>query len=96
MIPIFNYQNINYRIFIIEQSKNKRFNKGKINNIGFLEALKENKNYERFLFNDVDNYPLDKNLINYNTKVNNVNHFFGNKKWLGGFFMINKNIFQKF
>lgn len=95
MIPIFNYQNINYRIFIIEQSKNKRFNKGKINNIGFLEALKENKKYERFLFNDVDNYPLDKNLINYNTKVNKVNHFFGNKKWLGGFFMINKSIFQK-
>ena len=95
MIPIFNYQNINYRIFIIEQSKNKRFNKGKINNIGFLEALKENKNYNRILFNDVDNYPLDKNLINYNTKVDKVNHFFGNKKWLGGFFMINKSIFQK-
>jgi len=95
IIPIFNYQNINYRIFIIEQSKNKRFNKGKINNIGFLEALKENKNYNRILFNDVDNYPLDKNLINYNTKVDKVNHFFGNKKWLGGFFIINKNIFQK-
>ena len=44
MVPIFNYQNIAYRIFVIEQSKNKRFNKGKINNIGFLEALKENKN----------------------------------------------------
>tara|TARA_Y200000002_G_scaffold369155_1_gene362978 strand:- start:11 stop:772 length:762 start_codon:yes stop_codon:yes gene_type:complete len=95
MIPIFNYQNIDYRIFVIEQSKNKRFNKGKINNIGFLEALKENKNHTRFLFNDVDNYPIKKNVINYNTKINGVNHFFGNPRWLGGFFMISKNTFQK-
>ena len=95
MIPIFNYQNIDYKIFVIEQSKNNRFNKGKINNIGFLEALKENKNNTRFLFNDVDNYPLKRDLIDYNTKIKGVHHFFGSPKWLGGFFMTDKNTFQK-
>ena len=29
MIPIFEYQNIDYKIFIVEQNKGKRFNKAK-------------------------------------------------------------------
>ena len=48
MLPILEYQNINYNIYIIEQNQGKRFNKGKINNIGFIEALKDNSNYKRF------------------------------------------------
>lgn len=95
MIPIFEHQNINYKIFVIEQSPNKKFNKGKINNIGFLEALKQNPTADRFLFNDVDNFPLDKDTINYNTYIKGFHHFFGNPKWLGGFFMTDAKNFKK-
>ena len=95
MIPIFNYQNIDYKIFIIEQSEKKKFNKGKINNIGFIEAIKDNENYKRFLFNDIDNYPLKINIIDYNTNIKGIHHLFGNPKWLGGFFMTDKKTFEK-
>jgi hypothetical protein len=95
MIPIFNYQNIDYKIFIIEQSERKKFNKGKINNIGFIEAIKDNENYNRFLFNDIDNYPLKRKIINYNTNIKGIHHLFGNPKWLGGFFMTDKKTFEK-
>ena len=37
MREIFKNQNIDYKIFIVEQSKKKKFNKGKINNIGFIK-----------------------------------------------------------
>ena len=93
MIPILNYQNIDYKIFIIEQSEKKKFNKGKINNIGFIEAIKDNENYNRFLFNDIDNYPLKRNIIDYNTNIKGVHHFFGYEFCLGGFFLINKKNF---
>jgi predicted glycosyltransferase involved in capsule biosynthesis len=95
IIPIFKHQNIDYRIYIVEQSKNKPFNKAKINNIGFLESVKENKDVERYLFNDVDNYPKDKDIIPYKTSLNSVHHFYGDKRWLGGFYTISKTIYEK-
>ena len=85
MIPIFKDQNINYKIYIVEQSANKAFNKAKINNVGFLESIKDGNNVERYLFNDVDNYPIDKNMIQYKTNLNEIHHFFGLDHCLGGF-----------
>lgn len=95
MIPIFKDQNIDYKIYIVEQSANKDFNKAKINNVGFLESIKDGNNIERYLFNDVDNYPIDKNTIQYKTNLNEIHHFFGNEKWLGGFYTISKTNFKK-
>ena len=95
MIPIFKDQNIDYKIYIVEQSAKKDFNKAKINNVGFLESIKDGNNVERYLFNDVDNYPIDKNTIQYKTNLNEIHHFFGNEKWLGGFYTISKTIFKK-
>lgn len=95
MIPIFKYQKIDYKIYIVEQVSGKLFNKAKINNIGFLESVKENKDVERYLFNDVDNYPKDKDIIPYKTSLNSVHHFYGDKRWLGGFYTISKTIYEK-
>ena len=39
MKPIFKKQNISYKIFIIEQSNKKKFNKGKLNNIAKEHAV---------------------------------------------------------
>ena len=95
IIPIFKYQDIDYKIYIIEQIKGKKFNKAKINNVGFLESTKDYPDYNRILFNDVDNYPLYKKGINYKTKVKGFHHFFGDPRWLGGFFMTNQTYFKK-
>lgn len=95
MIPIFKDQNIDYKIYIVEQSANKDFNKAKINNIGFLESIKDGNNIERYLFNDVDNYPIDKNTIQYKTNLNKIHHFFGLDHCLGGFYTISKSNFKK-
>lgn len=95
IISIFNYQNINYKIVIIEQSKKKDFNKGKLNNIGFIEGIKNFPNYNNLLFNDVDNYPKYNKTINFKINVKGFHHLFGNDKWLGGFYITNKYFFKK-
>ncbi|XP_075166518.1 beta1,4-N-acetylgalactosaminyltransferase A [Haematobia irritans] len=57
-------QRIAYRIFIIEQTNGKPFNRAALMNIGFLEAMKLYK-WDCFIFHDVDLLPLDnRNLYN--------------------------------
>ena len=95
MIPIFKYQNLNYKIFIIEQTTGKKFNKGKINNVGFIEANKVFPNSQRFLFNDIDNFPIKKDIIDYGVNLEGIHHLFGNPRWLGGFYLVRSKDFKK-
>lgn len=95
MIPIFKYQKIDYKIYIVEQVSGKLFNKAKISNVGFLESSKENKDIERYLFNDVDNYPLKKQTVKYKTDLRYIHHLYGHLHCLGGFFTISKKNFKK-
>ena len=50
-------KNIDYEIFIIEQSDNKPFNRGKLLNAGYKYALDKGCDY--FVFHDVDMLPED-------------------------------------
>lgn len=59
MHPFLMNQNISYRIFVVEQTNKKPFNRAALMNIGFLEALKFFK-WDCFIFHDVDLLPLDK------------------------------------
>ena len=95
VLPILKKQNIDYKIIIVEQSPEKLFNKGKINNIGFKEGTQIFNNIDYIYFNDIDNFPLNSNIINFNKNIKNVEHFFGYKHCLGGIFAVNKNIFNK-
>ena len=53
---------ISYRIFLIEQTFSKPFNRGALMNIGFVEALKFHL-FHCFIFHDVDLLPLaEKNI----------------------------------
>lgn len=92
---ILKYQKIEYKIYIIEQSFNKKlFNKGKIINAAFKESLKDNFS-NIYVIHDVDNIPLTNDIINYYYDKNNVNHYYGHPGWIGGFFSITKNHFIK-
>lgn len=57
-------QQIDYGIFIVEQSAEGNFNRAKLMNVGFTEALKTNE-WDCFVFHDIDLLPLDdRNLYN--------------------------------
>ncbi|XP_033761962.1 beta-1,4-galactosyltransferase 3-like [Pecten maximus] len=60
--PLLWKQNIDYQVFLVEQAGNDRFNRGKLMNVGFYEAMKIG-NFDCFVFHDVDLLPEnDKNL----------------------------------
>nr|XP_033799336.1 beta-1,4-galactosyltransferase 4 isoform X4 [Geotrypetes seraphini] len=54
--PFLQRQQLDYAIYIIHQAGNGRFNRGKLLNVGYLEALKEEK-WDCFIFHDVDLLP---------------------------------------
>ena len=90
---ILKFQKLDYRIYIIEQSSNNLFNKGKLVNIGFIESQKDNfSNY--YIMNDVDTYPKTNDLINY-TPYNGIKHLYGHYHCLGGIFKFDKDSFYK-
>lgn len=69
MHPYFTNQKINYAVYLIEPVGNITFNRGLIMNIGFLEAIKDEKNigdnfkWNCFIFHDVDMIPEDIRVI---------------------------------
>ena len=64
--PFLKRQKLHYRIFLVEQDDQNGFNRGKLMNIGFREALRIFP-YKCFVFHDVDLLPED-DRINYGCK----------------------------
>lgn len=60
-----NKGDIDYTIIVVDQSDKKKFNRGKLLNIGFLEAKKRGCDY--VIFHDVDMLPWDADY-NYSSK----------------------------
>lgn len=56
--PFLQTQQLQYAVFVVEQSSRHAFNRGKLFNIGFTEALKQDS-YCCFVFHDVDLLPED-------------------------------------
>ena len=54
----------NYKIIVVEQSKDYKFNIGKLKNIGFEILNKLNIKFDNYVFADIDTIP-DSNLIDY-------------------------------
>lgn len=57
--PILMRQQIDYGIFVIEEVPDVKFNRAKLMNIGFQEALKVDPGFQCFIFHDVDLLPED-------------------------------------
>lgn len=58
MHPFLKRQQLDYRIFIIEQDGDGPFNRAMLMNVGFVEALKIDS-YDCFIFHDIDLLPED-------------------------------------
>uniref|UniRef100_A0A8C9SUB9 Beta-1,4-galactosyltransferase n=1 Tax=Scleropages formosus TaxID=113540 RepID=A0A8C9SUB9_SCLFO len=56
--PILQRQQLDYGVYVINQDGEFRFNRAKLLNIGYVEALKD-YDYECFIFSDVDLIPMD-------------------------------------
>jgi len=96
----------NFHLYIIEQSIEGAFNIGKLKNIGFEIACKNDK-YDHFIFSDVDMIP-DYDLLKYyqkkfdipvtlaatGTRYSTKNKTSG-KPFIGGALSITKKIFEK-
>ncbi|XP_076459956.1 beta-1,4-galactosyltransferase 4-like isoform X2 [Babylonia areolata] len=62
ILPMMQRQQLSFHVFVVEQAGNKQFNRGKLMNIGYMEALKFDK-FDCFVFQDADLLPeTDKNL----------------------------------
>lgn len=56
--PILQRQQLDYKVYVINQHGEGTFNRAKLLNVGYMEALKE-YDYDCFVFSDVDLVPLD-------------------------------------
>ncbi|XP_005097538.1 beta-1,4-galactosyltransferase 1 [Aplysia californica] len=56
--PMLQTQKIDYRIFLIEQAGTDKFNRGKLMNVGYLEAFHQG-DFDCLVFQDVDLLPED-------------------------------------
>jgi hypothetical protein len=81
------YEPDSYQYLFVHQCDTKTFNRGAMKNIGFIVASRLYPNdYKNitFVFNDVDNMPVSKGILSYETTPGNVKHFYGYTFTLGG------------
>ena len=92
---IFKKQNIEAKYYIVEQEEGAKFNEGKISNAAFIESLNDNFS-DYYLFNDVDVWLEDTNIIKYNVNTDDIiRHPYGQKHCLGCFFLTTKKTFRE-
>lgn len=88
-----------YRIIFVHQADNRSFNRGATKNIGFMHVKHMYPNDYRsitLVFNDVDTFPSEKNVIpSYETKPNVIKHFYGFTYALGGIISVRGEDFEK-
>jgi len=102
MHPIFQRQQIDYRIFVIEQTPKEKFNRGLLMNIGFVEANKID-NFDCFVFHDVDLVPEDDRNIyecpsngpkHMSVAVNKWKYRLQYLKYIGGVTTLSRKLYQ--
>ncbi|XP_058646280.1 beta-1,4-galactosyltransferase 1 isoform X3 [Onychostoma macrolepis] len=100
--PILQRQQLDYGIYVIQQDGEGTFNRAKLLNVGYVEALKE-YDYDCFVFSDVDIIPMDdRNTYKCSSQPRHLSvsmDKFGfrlpYKQYFGGVSAMSKEQFQK-
>ncbi|KAK5620673.1 Beta-1,4-galactosyltransferase 1 [Crenichthys baileyi] len=100
--PILIRQELDYCVYVINQEGDGVFNRAKLMNIGFVEALKED-DYECFVFADVDLVPIDdRNLYrcsdhprHLSVAIDKFDYILSSKTAFGGVSLLSKEQFLK-
>ncbi|XP_061423763.1 beta-1,4-galactosyltransferase 2-like isoform X1 [Lethenteron reissneri] len=100
--PILQRQRVEYGVYIINQFGEGLFNRAKLMNIGYVEALKDAP-YDCFIFSDVDLVPMDdRNLYrcydnprHFSVAVDKFNFSLPYKECFGGVSGLTKKQFEK-
>ena len=93
-----NIPKTDYKIYILHQQDDRKFNRGAMKNIGYLVVKELYPNHYKnitLVFNDVDTMPYTKNFLKYDTVPGVVKHFYGYKFALGGIVSITAGDFEK-
>jgi hypothetical protein len=93
-----NIPKTDYKIYILHQQDDRKFNRGAMKNIGYLvvkELYPNDYKNITLVFNDVDTMPYTKNFLKYDTVPGVVKHFYGYKFALGGIVSITAGDFEK-
>jgi hypothetical protein len=92
------YEPNDYKFIFAHQCDTRTFNRGAMKNIGFivLKTMYPN-DYKNItlVFNDVDCFPVRKELLNYYTSMGVIKHFYGFNYTLGGIFSITGADFER-
>jgi len=91
------YPKEDYCIRFIHQNDKRGFNRGAMKNLGFIwvkNTFPDDYQNITIVFNDVDIMPLNKGLIDYETKPGIVKHFYGFDYALGGIVSFNALDFE--
>jgi len=97
MEKILNDEGMPFEIFIIEQADNKPFNRAKLLNVGFSEAI----SYDYFAFHDVDMLPVDSDYsfpegpTHLSSEVEQFNWGLPYDGYFGGVTLFDKESFSK-
>ena len=68
-------QNVEYGIYLVQPNDDEMtFNRGLLMNVGYMEALNDNPEWNCFFFHDVDMFPQDKRII-YECSIRLPKHF---------------------
>jgi len=93
-----NIPKTDYKIYILHQQDDRKFNRGAMKNIGYMvvkELYPDDYKNITLVFNDVDTMPYTKNFLKYDTVPGVVKHFYGYKFALGGIVSITAGDFEK-
>jgi beta-1,4-galactosyltransferase 1 len=93
-------QQLDYKIFVVEPNTplNIRFNKGRVMNAAFLEALKVDNDINCFIFHDVDLVPEDDRILyscpsyprHLSVAIDKFDYILPYENLVGGVFAISK------
>ncbi|XP_029460103.1 beta-1,4-galactosyltransferase 1-like [Rhinatrema bivittatum] len=100
--PILQRQQLDYGVYVINQDGEETFNRAKLMNVGFAEALKD-YDYDCFVFSDVDLIPMDdRNIYKCNSQprhlsvsVDKLGFRLPYQQLFGGVTALSKDQFQK-